>query len=288
MRSVSSVSSRRLLLLAPSRRAVPDSFTQVHTDSREHEELLAQTQSFRGRVYLEDGAIKRWQLIDGKHRVEIDEGSWHVLVLDSSGKVCGCARIKPYPAGTAFAELGAARSALALSRDWGHMLRGAVETEMALARQMRIATTEWGGWALDDEIRGSAEALRMTLAAYALTQSLGGGIALSCVTRRHGSASILRRMGGRPLECCGIELPPYYDPQYECEMEILRFCSWSPNPRYSVWIEEIKSSLRATRVVANGAGEPAWVEPRWVGAGRSRAISASGSQSGSRSAAAGG
>jgi hypothetical protein len=36
-------------------------------------------------------------------------------------------------------------------------------------------------------------------------------------------------------------------------MEVLRFYSWAPNPRYQVWIEEIKHELRATLVLANGS-----------------------------------
>jgi N-acyl-L-homoserine lactone synthetase len=92
MRSASTVSSRRLLLLAPTLRAVPDSFTQLRCDARAHEDVLAETQRFRGQVYLQDGAIKPWQLVDGRHRLEMDQGSWHLLVLDPNGNVCGCAR----------------------------------------------------------------------------------------------------------------------------------------------------------------------------------------------------
>jgi hypothetical protein len=66
-------------------------------------------------------------------------------------------------------------------------------------------------------------------------------------------------MGGRSLETQGLELPAYYDPQYECEMEILRFCSSHPNPRYSIWIEEIRAQLRAAPVVTNGVAGGAWL-----------------------------
>lgn len=262
MRSASTVSSRRLLLLAPTRGAVPDHFTQVQSDRSRYEDVLERTQKFRGRIYLEDGAIKPWQLHDGRHRLEIDQSSWHLLVLDSGGDVCGCARFKQYSAAADYGDLSVSRSALALSRDWGELLRGAVESEMALARSRDTCPSEWGGWAIDEEVRGTAEALRMTLAAYALTGELGGGVALSSVTRRHGSASILRRMGGRSLECRGIELPAYYDPNYECEMEILSFRSWAPNPRYSVWVDEIRTTLCHTPVITAGAMErPA--ERRW-------------------------
>jgi hypothetical protein len=278
MRSATSV-SRNLLLLSPSQRAVPEGFTDVQSSPHLHEDLLAQMQRFRGRVYLEDGAIKPWQLIDGRHRLEIDKGSWHLLVLDAGGTVCGCARYKEYPLGASYSDLAVSRSALAMSKEWGPALKGAVDAHLAEARRLDCPPSEWGGWALDEEVRGTAEALRIVLTAYALMEDLGGAIPFSYVTRRHGSASILRRMGGRPLEYRGTQLPVYYDPQYECEMEILKFCSWSPNPRYSVWIDEIKTSLRATQVVTSGVAGTEWVD-----AFRTRAVY----QPGSRSAAAAG
>jgi hypothetical protein len=38
-------------------------------------------------------------------------------------------------------------------------------------------------------------------------------------------------------------LPPYYDPQYKCEMEIVRFKSDAPNHKYRRWIDQISASL---------------------------------------------
>jgi hypothetical protein len=99
----------------------------------------------------------------------------------------------------------------------------------------------------------------MVLSTYALTQELGGTIGLSSATQRHDSASILRRMGGRALDLQGAQLPSYYDPQYECEMEILRFYSWAPNPRYGIWIDEVKAHLRNAQVITTGTAGPEWV-----------------------------
>lgn len=258
MRMITSA-SRTLVLLAPSQGAVPPLFSEVNSDPDHFENLLEQMQRFRGRVYVEDGAVKADQLIDGRHWQESDQGSWHLLLLDQRGGVCGCARYREYPAETAYSDLNVARSAIAQSHEWGSALRSAVGAEMNLSRQLGRPLSESGGWALHEEIRGTTEALRMALAAYALAQELGGTVGLTTATRRHGSASILRRMGGRSLEFCGSQIPSYYDPQYECEMEILRFYSWAPNPRYNVWIDEMKADLRATQVITNGAAGPEWV-----------------------------
>jgi len=266
MRLVASA-SRTLLLLAPSQRAVPAHFGQPQADPRRHQDLLDEMQRFRGRLYLEDNAIKPWQLSEGRHRLDIDQESWHLLVFDQIGNVCGCMRYREYAAGTRFSELGMSQSALATSPEWSEKLRGAVDAERNLSKHLGRTISEIGGWALDEVLRGTAEALRIALATYALAQELGETIGFGTVTQRHESGSILRRMGGRPLEFRGTQLPAYYDSHYECQMEILRFHSWALNPRYRIWIDEIKGHLRAAEVVTNGV-----VGPEWVAAMRSQPL----------------
>ena len=55
---------------------------------------------------------------------------------------------------------------------------------------------------------------------------------VATATWRHSSAAILRRIGLTSLSVDGEALPPYHDPQYDCSMEVLRFDSRLPNPRY--------------------------------------------------------
>lgn len=213
-------------------------------------------QRLRGSLYLQDGAITTSQLTDGRHDLDIDYDSWHMLVLDADDRVCGCARYREYENDTRFSRLSVARSALARCQRWGASVASAVEAEIRLARRLHLPYVELGGWALAESIRATTEALRMALATYALARALGGGIGLSTVTQRNGSASILKRLGGRLLEEDGAEIPPYYDPEYKCEMEILRFYSWAPNPRYEIWINQIKDELRSIPVLTNGLAKP--------------------------------
>ncbi len=248
--------SRKLVLLAPPESKVPEFFTRIDSDRSRYESLFAEMQSVRGRIYLQDGAIEPWQLTDGRHQLGIDQASWHLLVMDKADRVSGCARYREYPNDTSFSELSVSQSALARCAEWGPRLEAAVESELALARHLDLPYVELGGWALVEQIRGTAEALRMALVTYCLAQGLGGGVGISTVTRRYCSASILRRIGGRSLEHGGSELPPYYDPQYKCEMEVLRFYSWAPNPRYSGWIDEIRSQLQAIPVLSAGTRLP--------------------------------
>jgi len=249
---------RSLALLAPPHARIPGAFTTVLHDPSRHGSLLRQAQALRGSVYLEDGAIDESQMTNGRHIVESDPKSWHLLVLDDSERVCGCTRYHHHPAGVEFSRLTAAASSLASCSEWGSKVRSAVEEELALSRSLDIAFFEIGGWALAREIRGSVEALRMVLAAYAFFRTLGGAVALATATIRHSSASILRRIGGRPLQHKGLLMPSYQDSQYNCSMEMLRFYSWAPNPRYDWWIREIGSEIRSIPVITAAMPEPVW------------------------------
>ncbi len=245
---------RPFLLLAPPEASIPGAFRAVRVDREYHADLLAEMQRFRGRVYLEDGAITPNQLTTcGRHDLDMDHESWHLITLNRQGKISGCARFLQHSTSATWSELRVRTAALARTPFWARKLRKAVETELAEARKRGMAYIEFGGWALAQELRGTTEALRIALATCGWAQALGGCLGISTVTARNGSASILRRIGGRPLEVDGEELPPYFDPFYKCEMEILRFDSRHPASRYAPWVEQIRSHLFNVQVISNAA-----------------------------------
>ena len=251
-------SPRELVVLAPSTTDIPPHFTNVRTDAARYDKLLDKMQMLRGSVYLQDGAIQSNELSDQRHRLEVDDRSWHLLILDSTGGVCGCARYREHPGEADFSHLSVSRSALASCSEWGDRFRSSVDAELALSRSFAVPYVELGGWALLQSVRCTTEALRLALSTYGLAQALGGGVGISTATSRNSSALILRRLGGQPLEYKRRQVPSYYDPQFRCEMEVLRFYSWAPNPRYTDWIAEIKSKLRNVPVLTKGASDKDW------------------------------
>ncbi len=252
--TANSTTNRRFLLLAPHGARLRGSFRHVEGDPDWRHELLADMQRLRGRIYLKDGAIRESDLTsDGRHAQAPDEAAWHLLVLNASGRVVGCTRYLQHHASTSFSRLRVRASALARCDKWSAPLRLAVESELELARRSGFSYVEFGGWALDETLRGTTDALRSVLFTYAWSQLIGGVLGLSMATQRNGSASILRRIGARPLRWEGSDLPPYYDPQYKCEMEILRFDSRLPNFKYQNAIDEIRSQIPTVPVIC---GEP--------------------------------
>jgi hypothetical protein len=98
----------------------------------------------------------------------------------------------------------------------------------------------------------------MALATYSLAQVLGGCIGITTATTRHSSSSILRRLGGSSLESGGDELPSYYDPQFQCQMEVLGFDSDRPAPKYGGLVDRLRSEIRAAPVICAGVPRLPW------------------------------
>ena len=233
-------SKTRLVVLPPSEEAVPASFRNLCADDGQYDKLLAEMQRFRGGVYLRDKAIDPSALTaDGRHRLHIDERSWHLLAVDSWGQVCGCTRYLPHRNNITFQQLWVRNCALAASPVWGSRLSAALTIELQRARESRISYVEVGGWAISEARRWTCDALRLALSTFSLARCLGGCLGITTATAKHSSSSILRRIGGRPLAFDGEELPPYYDPRYRCDMEMLRFDSRYPDLKYRKWIEDI-------------------------------------------------
>jgi len=241
---------RGFVLLAPPQTHLT-LFDHVDDNPERHRRLLADAQKLRGSIYVRDGAIQPWQLsAGGRHIQRADELSWHLLTVDQSDSVTACIRYFAHEPGASFWDLMVSRSPLAQSAYLGPRVREAVQAELDCARQRGFSYVELGGWAICEQLRCTTEALRTLLTVYALSQLLGGALGISAATTRHHSSSILRRVGGRPLMARGGEVPPYYDSQYNCEMELLSFDSMSPNPRYAEWIRECREAILEVPVVA--------------------------------------
>jgi hypothetical protein len=241
-------------ILPPSKTALPRVFRNVETDNKRHDRLLASMQRLRGDVYVTDGAIGRDELsADGRHALCVDEHSWHVLTVDRWGQVSSCLRFLDESYASGFESLWVRQAALAQCPQQGGRFRTAVEREMARARQMRMGFGEVGGWAVAESRRRTMEPVGILLDTYGLLELLGGCIGVATATFRHASSTILRKIGLSSLVAGGLELTPYFDPAYGCQMEVLQFDSRFPNSKYAGWVTELAGILQEAPVVCRGS-----------------------------------
>ena len=198
-----------------------------------------------------------------------DKRSWHFLLVDPSQNVIGCARYLVHPHSVSFDQLRVRHSALANHPQWADKVRRAVEDDLRTARQNNFSYVEIGGWALSEEWRGTRAALEILVASYALAHLWGGCLGACAATARHGSSSILRRIGGCSFEIGGEALPPYEDPQYGCQMELLRFDCRTPSRRFVPLIAQLRGKLAGLPIL-RPAEKSVWHKsPAWATAARS-------------------
>jgi hypothetical protein len=242
-----------VVLLSPFR-PYQRGFEEVVDDPFRHQKLLADAQRLRGRIYAKDGALDERSLTrDGRHVQPSDDESWHLLTIGSDDRVQTCLRYHAHVSGVELGDLNVHRSLCHHSAALATRVKRAVQAEVTKAKGLGFSCVELGAWAISEELRCSTEAIRMLLMMYSLSQMLGGAIAFSTATRRHHSSSILRRIGGMPLVDGQTDIGPYFDSQYDCEMELLSFDSRFPNPRYIDSIREFRTLLTQVPVIWSSA-----------------------------------
>jgi len=243
-------------LLAPPDTNLPPALENVEVDASYHRQLLSEMQRLRGSIYLKDGAVQPNQLsIDGLHQTPEDERSWHLLMVDKAGRVDACAWYMEHPSTVPVERLRVRNCALAHETTTRPMLWAAVEQELERARDEGLGYAEVGGWAVAEHCRSTSEGLVLALAGYSLGQLLGGALGVTTATVRHCSSTILRRLGALNLKVGGHSIPSYYDPRYNCEMELLRFDSRRPNPKYAALVQSLSERLAEVSVIASSSAQ---------------------------------
>lgn len=261
--------TERIVFLAPPSASGLESFPRVELDAERHASLLADVQRFRGGIYLKDGAIQTQQLTpDGRHRTPEDETAWHMVLVDEEARVDGCVLYREHEPGVTFDQLRVKNCPLAQDPAWRPRFLEAISSELQRARDEGLRYVEVGGWAVSEKSRRTAGSLALALAVYGFSRRGAGTLAMTTATFRHCSAKILKRLGGARFDTGTETLPPYYDPRYRCQMELLRFDSRRPNPQYEGLIARIEQTLDRVRVIARPL-EPAMAT---VGHMRERAI----------------
>jgi hypothetical protein len=241
---------QRLVLVAPLHVTRFDAFNNVTADTAQNRRLVEEMQRLRGSIYLDEGNIKHHELTsDGRHRTPEDDMSWHLLMTDPAGQVRSCVLYFEHEAASSIEDLRLKNCPLVKRADSRDKVKFAVEAEMARATTEGLRFAELGGWAISKERRGSPEGLMMVLATYALSRMLGGCIGITTANVAHSCSSILRRFGGDYLEFEGKPIPSYFDPKYNTEIDLLRFDSRHPSPRYAGLIDGVMRTLANVSLV---------------------------------------
>jgi len=241
---------QQLVLVAPPQASFDDAFKNVSNDSAENTRLIHEMQTLRGAIYLDEGNVKRRELTaDGRHVTAEDDKSWHLLMTDEAGHVRSCALYILHEDASSIQDLRLRHCPLVKRAASRTQVKVAVESEIDRARRANLRFAELGGWAISKERRGTPEGLMMALATYGLSRMLGGALGITTANVAHSCSSILRRLGGAYLEFEGAPIASYFDPRYNTEIDLLKFDSRAPSPKYAELIELVMGKLAKVSVV---------------------------------------
>jgi hypothetical protein len=251
--SVASI-ERRLVVIAPPQASCFGRFNHVINDTARNGRFIDEMQTLRGSIYLEGGNVTRGELTaDGRHQTPEDDRSWHLLMTDDDGRVRSCALFLLHENAGSIRDLRLRHCPLLKRPESRTQVTVAVDSEIARARRANLRFAELGGWAISRERRGTPEGLLMAVATYALSRMLGGALGITTANVAHSCSSILRRLGGAYLEFEGLTIPSYFDPRYNTEIDLLRFDSRAPSPKYAGLVDMVMDKLARVTVVAHGA-----------------------------------
>jgi hypothetical protein len=252
-RNVSSVADR-LVILPPPAEAVPEALKRLTVNPAQRSEMLREVQRLRGRIYVQDGAIQTHELTpDGRHETSEDDRSWHLVMLDRQhGQPSACLWYLEHQAAASIQDLRIHKSPPATDPALCDALVESVAEQIAQARDLGIPYSEVGGWATERFDRCSSDGLLLILATYGLSRIVSAGaLGVTTATIRHSSAAILKRLGLSYFPVGKSRVPPYFDPRYQCQMELLRFDTRAANPRFETHIDQLMEQMYDSRVIAS-------------------------------------
>lgn len=257
MRSLSDrMGGIHLVLVAPPGAQIPGKLSKVVRDASLYEQAIGDIQRLRGKVYREDGSIPATALDgQGRHVSEHDRQAWHIVLRNEAGQTCGVIRMAVFEHARHAVALENLQVNSLLSRmAWYERLRftAALTEFIEDSRTLHPYFLEAGGWAVAEEYRGHASSPVLALSLWALMRLLGGGLVIGSAATKHGSAMILKRLGGFEIPIGKTTLPPFPDPYYGCEIEILGFSSSRLNPRFEATVADIQNGFATTPVITHG------------------------------------
>jgi hypothetical protein len=248
-----------LTIVAPSVAQVPDWLSNVLANERVYQEVIEEIQRFRGYVYVQDKAIPSSALDEqGRHYSEYDYRAWHIIFRERRQELCGAIRVGlvdygDYGDTEESDPLQVLQFLSHIPSDTKAPLETAVRRFLDNCRTLAPSICEPGAWAVAEDVRKSRVAPILAASIWSLGRVMGGGIGVATATTRHGSADILKKMGGFDLFLNGMPLVPFYDSYHQCYIELIGFDSDYLNPRLEPTVAEVQDYISNLPIITTDA-----------------------------------
>jgi hypothetical protein len=247
-----------LTVVAPSVAHVPEWLSNALVNDAMYQNMIDEIQRFRGNVYVHDKAIPASSLDkEGRHYSDYDYQAWHIIFRDRREDLCGAIRVGLVSCtDTDVEDLQVLRFLAKMPDDQRTPLEAAVRGFLGNCRLLQPSICEPGAWAVAEDVRKGRLAPVLAASIWSLLRVVGGASGVATATTRHGSADILKKMGGFDLILNGVPLVPFYDSYHACYMELVGFDSSYLNPRLEATVTEVQEYMGLLPIITRGASSP--------------------------------
>ncbi|MEY4530425.1 MAG: hypothetical protein RLZZ156_1146 [Deinococcota bacterium] len=246
------------LLLAPANARIPKVFSRVEENVQAHETWRTKLQQLRGKVFLEDGAIKESHLDEqGRHISKLDINSWHFLVMSPEEQIRGVMRTQIWYYDDRLPELCELNLYGLLERMQDLELRQKFTTALNNTMHQPNDNTcfmEVSALAVDAASQGFTIGSMLGISGYSIGNIVDAYVAFGAGTDRHHTARFYHKLGGisfRDSSNPEVVLPPFFDTGYNCQMDIMAFFKDQPTPAIKEMITIVEEKLCAAQVYVN-------------------------------------
>ena len=245
-----------LTIVAPSVTQIPEWLPNVLVNDGMYQEVIGEIQRFRGGVYVQDKAIPANALDDlGRHYSDYDYRAWHVLFRDRRQDLCGAIRVGLVSYGDieGIDHLQVLEFLSHMPSDKKAPLETAVRKFLDNCKTLVPSICEPGAWAVSADVRKGRLAPVLAASIWSLLRVVGGAAGVATATTKHGSANILKKMGGFDLFLNGMPLVPFYDSYHQCYIELIGFDSDYLNPRLEPTVAQVQDYMSTLPIITTDA-----------------------------------
>jgi hypothetical protein len=245
MMLLDTVATKSFEIVAPGASAVPSSFEQTVCDSERCSRRISEIQRLRGQVYLADGAIRKEDLTaDGRQVDPADDSAWHIVITGSGQEVVGCIRIAHLGMSPSFSQFHQHEIIERMPEPSRGHYRLAFQNVISDPNKKEIGFGDTGAWAVAKGAHNHGLGVALIIVGWALYRHLGDAWVMAMATQRHRASELLKALGASALAMDGVPLPSFFDPAYDCTMELLVFDTRHPSELAAAHVDEL------TRIIA--------------------------------------
>lgn len=185
-----------------------------------HEDILQRIRRFRGKVCLSEGVLPP-EAVDasGCHYLACDSANYHLVMMDTQGKLAACLRLRFYPPSSSARDLQFYKAIRRMPNWISSRCSNSLNHTIYEARLNELQLAETGGYAVVEDRKNCPAAALLPMAALTLSQMMGNALVFEYAGAGPESRVVLRSFGD-VLSYDELPIPAVLDEQHGRLMQV--------------------------------------------------------------------